>query len=314
VRKSLVLIFSAIAAALLYSGASLLYSGTIHIGHAIVVGTIVALVVAGIRRRTGWGRSMYSSAPTTPAAITPSKKPKPPEKPLSPREAEAPSATTQSTVPTSSLPPPSAAPSALPASVETASQPGSQDVPTAAPIIIRQEDELSAEELWALAVQKDEEMQRDLAEMAAFSEADGEMHPRQLEPGRIDEYMHLVHAAAEMGVIDAIIKLGTFAYEHQMFVEAYFWLTIAYRKMELAGDVPPEDMSQLKLYLREVRYAWRRARGPMQFENVHDAFPPERGELGRAFLRLDCGLQVGPTRDFIRRLAADGNPDAALFV
>jgi len=133
------------------------------------------------------------------------------------------------------------------------------------------------------------------------------------DPVEDAEYLNLVFSAAEGGYVPALAKLGDYAFRRGAFVEAYFWTKIAKRRLELEDGADPQGLKEIDDMLRNIRRAWTVARQPLEFENVYEGFPEERGELGRAFLRLDVGIEVKRTRDFIQALANKGNPDAALF-
>lgn len=139
----------------------------------------------------------------------------------------------------------------------------------------------------------------------------------ELDPERPVEdcqnYMELVFAAAEGGEVAALARLGELAFNRAAFVEAYFWTKLAYRRLELSDNADPDGLKEIADMLRGIRREWSAAGHPPEFENVYENFPEERGELGRAFLRLDNRKEVGPTLDYIRSLAEKGNPDAALF-
>jgi len=128
------------------------------------------------------------------------------------------------------------------------------------------------------------------------------------------EYLNLVYSAAERGHVPALAKLGDYAFRRGAFVEAYFWTKVAMRRLELGDGKDPQRMREIDNMLRSIQREWRFAGQPQEFENVYGNFPEERGELGRAFLRLAEGVESSQTRDYIRCLADRGNPDAALFV
>jgi len=128
------------------------------------------------------------------------------------------------------------------------------------------------------------------------------------------EYLDLVYSAAERGHVLALAKLGDYAFRREAFVEAYFWTKLARRRLELAGGADRQELKEIDDRLLAIRRGWTAAGQPPEYENVYDSFPEERGELGRAFLRIAIGVEVKPTEDYIRALAEKGNPDAALFV
>jgi len=128
------------------------------------------------------------------------------------------------------------------------------------------------------------------------------------------QYLNLVYSAAEQGHVRALAKLGDYAFRRGAFVEAYFWTKIAKRRLELAGDADAQGLKEIGTMLQNIRREWTAAGQPPEYENVYDNFPTERGEIGRAFLSIDSGIQANQARGFIRELAMKGNPDAALFV
>jgi len=126
-------------------------------------------------------------------------------------------------------------------------------------------------------------------------------------------YMTLVHGAAEGGCIAALARLGELAFNRGALVEAYFWTKMARRRLELEDPTFEQGLTEIGGMLQNIRREWTAAGQPPEFENVYDSFPEERGELGRAFLRLDSGIEVWQTREYLQLLIANGNPDAALF-
>ena len=140
------------------------------------------------------------------------------------------------------------------------------------------------------------------------------VHSEIPDPVEDAEYLDLIFSAAERGHVPALAELGDFAFRRGAFVEAYFWTTMAKRRLELSEDPDAQWYREIGDMLRNIRRAWSAEGQPPEFENVYENFPEERGELGRAFLRLDIGKEVALTRDYIRFLADKGNPDAALFV
>jgi len=129
-----------------------------------------------------------------------------------------------------------------------------------------------------------------------------------------ESYMTLVCGAAEGGHVAAQARLGELAFNRGAFVEAYFWTKMARRRLELEDSSAEQGLKEIDGMLRNIRREWAAAGQPPEFENVYDSFPEERGELGRAFLRIDGGVEVKQTREYIRVLADKGNPDAVLFV
>ena len=117
------------------------------------------------------------------------------------------------------------------------------------------------------------------------------------------EYLKLVNAAAAAGCMEAMDKLGTYAFRRQAFVEAFYW--------KLA--VRLRDGETHEVGLKDVRIAWMACGCPMQHRNVYEGFGEEQGVFARAVLKIQCGIDVARAKNRIRELVKAGNPYAIRF-
>ena len=117
------------------------------------------------------------------------------------------------------------------------------------------------------------------------------------------EYLKLVNAAAAAGCMEAMDKLGTYAFRRKAFVEAFYW--------KLA--VRLRDGETHEVGLKDVRIAWMACGCPMQHRNVYEGFGEEQGVFARAVLKIQCGIDVARARNRIRELVKAGNPYAIRF-
>ena len=117
------------------------------------------------------------------------------------------------------------------------------------------------------------------------------------------EYLRLVNAAAEAGSMEAMDKLGTYAFRRNALVEAFYWKLL----VRLGGGETHE------VRLKDVRIAWMGCGCPMQYRNVYEGFGEEQGVFARAVLKIQCGIDVARAKNRIRELVKAGNPYAIRF-
>lgn len=119
-----------------------------------------------------------------------------------------------------------------------------------------------------------------------------------------EDYLRLVYGAAKLGHLEAMVKLGDYAYRRGAVVEAYYWTALA----ELKGATGVEDA------LREMRTRWLAEDCPGEYENVYDDFSEMQGSFARALLRIRCAVEAPLARERMKELAAQGCEEARLFV
>ena len=118
------------------------------------------------------------------------------------------------------------------------------------------------------------------------------------------EYLSKIYAAARLGHLEAMTKLGEYAGRRGAVVEAFYWTLLA----ELKGA------KGLKVQLRELRSRWQALGGPEQYRNAYKDFTEEQGVFARAVLRLQCGIDAAGARRRLKRLADRGVPEAQMFL
>ena len=118
------------------------------------------------------------------------------------------------------------------------------------------------------------------------------------------EYLNLLHGAAMSGHSKAQAKLSDYAFRRGALVEAYYWMKLA----QLNGFAEAE--SSLKVY----RDQWRRSAYPLEYGNVYEHFTERQGSLGRALLRLDCGVQADQAKKRLTSMAAEGEAVAVMIL
>ena len=144
--------------------------------------------------------------------------------------------------------------------------------------------ELSADELWRQA----REMQHNFVP----------------HPIMDHDYLALVHAAAIKGHAEAQAKLAEYASRRNALVEACYWMTKARRK----GLEGAED------FLRQCRKQWQENGCLPEYENEYDFFDVRQGVLGRAILRLTCGVEVERATQRLSEMIAAGDVEAGEFL
>ena len=117
------------------------------------------------------------------------------------------------------------------------------------------------------------------------------------------EYLSKIYAAARLGHLEAMTKLGEYAGRRGAVVEAFYWTLLA----ELKGA------TGLKVQLRELRSRWQALGCPGQYHNTYGDFTEEQGVFARAVLRLQCGVNPQYARARLKELAERGVEEARLF-
>lgn len=121
---------------------------------------------------------------------------------------------------------------------------------------------------------------------------------------RDQEYLSKIYAAAKLGHLEAMVKLGEYAYRRRAVVEAFYWTLLA----ELKGA------KGLGVTLREMRSRWLAEGCPAEYSNAYTDFTEEQGVFARAVLRLQCGVDPQYARARLKELADRGVPEAQLFL
>lgn len=134
-----------------------------------------------------------------------------------------------------------------------------------------------------------------------WEEARGMMHLFVPDDETDHDYLEKVRAAAELGHVEAMAKLGDYAFRRMMFVEAFYWRWRA----EANGWNRKENPT-----LREIRLAWRMEGCPKEYENSLDE---DQGRFARALLRVQCGIDVPGARRRLKEMAEQGFADARQF-
>ena len=118
------------------------------------------------------------------------------------------------------------------------------------------------------------------------------------------EYLSKIYAAARLGHLEAMTKLGEYAGRRGAVVEAFYWTLLA----ELKGA------TGLKVQLRELRSRWQDLGCPEQYRNAYKDFTEEQGVFARAVLRLQCEVDPQYARARLTELADRGVEEAWLFL
>lgn len=129
-------------------------------------------------------------------------------------------------------------------------------------------------------------------------------HPYNPDWENDREYLSKIHGAAKLGYLEAMAKLGEYAFRRGMIVEAYYWTVLA----ELKGA------KGLKPRLREIRLRWMSKRCPAERDNVHAEFTDEQGSFARALLRIRCAVNAPLGRARMKELVAAGCEEARLYL
>ncbi len=149
-------------------------------------------------------------------------------------------------------------------------------------------------------VQNEKENEADANRL--WEEARGMTHRFKPDEIKDGEYLRKIQMAAELGHLEAMAKLGTYAFRRKRYVEAFYWRWRA----EAGGWHETE-----KPTLREIRLEWRLRGCPTEYDND---FGEERGKFARTVLRLQCGVDAAGARQRLKRLAERGVEEARLFL
>lgn len=137
-----------------------------------------------------------------------------------------------------------------------------------------------------------------------WEEARGMAHRFLPDWEKDQDYLAKIYAAARLGHLEAMAKLGEYAGRRGAVVEAYYWTLLA----DLKG------VAGLKVQLRELRSRWQALGCPEQYSNAYGDFTEEQGVFARAVLRLQCGVDPQYARARLRELAERGLEEARLFL
>ena len=137
-----------------------------------------------------------------------------------------------------------------------------------------------------------------------WEEARGIAHPYNPDWKNDREYLLKIHSAAKLGHLEAMAKLGEYAFRLGMIVEAYYWMACA----ELKGATGLEPR------LREIKMSWMRNGCPTEYGNVHDEFTEVQGSFSRALLRIRCAVKAPMGRARMKKLAEQGCDEALLYL
>ena len=118
------------------------------------------------------------------------------------------------------------------------------------------------------------------------------------------EYLALVREAAALGHVEAMAKLGDYAFRRGWIVEAFYWTVLA----QMHGA------EGLETALGEMRKTWTKEGNPPEYENVSPCFSEARGSFARAVLSIKCGRNVTRARRRLRELADMGCSEARLYL
>ena len=135
-----------------------------------------------------------------------------------------------------------------------------------------------------------------------WEEARGMMHRFTPDEIKDSEYLRKIQRAAELGHLEAMAKMGTYAFRRRRYVEAFYWRWRAEANGWRGTEKPT---------LREIRSEWQLRGCPTEYDND---LGEERGKFARAVLRLQCGIDAAGARRRLKRLADRGVEEARLFL
>ena len=136
-----------------------------------------------------------------------------------------------------------------------------------------------------------------------WEEAREIVHPYNPDWENDQEYLSKIHDAAKLGHLEAMAKLGEYAFRRGKIVEAYYWTALA--ELKGAPGLAPR--------LREIKLRWMKKSCPAEHENVHGEFTDDQGAFARALLRIRCAVEAPLGRARMKELANRGLPEAQLF-
>ena len=123
------------------------------------------------------------------------------------------------------------------------------------------------------------------------------------DPVTDGDYLTKIRGAAALGHLEAMAKLGEYAFRRRALVEAYYWTALA----ELKGA------SRLAETLRLIEARWMQADCPTEYDNCYNDFSERQGSFARALLRIRCGVDVRAACARLEKLAASGQEEARLY-
>ena len=118
------------------------------------------------------------------------------------------------------------------------------------------------------------------------------------------DYLAKVYGAAKRGHLEAMAKLGEYAYRRGAVVEAYYWTALA----ELEGA------KGLDAALREMKKRWLLEGCPAEHGNAYDGFSEMQGSFARVLLRIRSAVNAPLARARMQELADLGCEEARLFL
>ena len=137
-----------------------------------------------------------------------------------------------------------------------------------------------------------------------WEEARGMSHNFTPDWEKDREYLAKVYGAAKLGHLEAMVKLGDYAYRRGAAVEAFYWTFLA----ELKGAMGLDEA------LCEMRTQWLAEGCPAEFENAYAEFTEEQGDFARAVLCLQCEIDPQYARARLEELAERSCEEARLFL
>lgn len=117
-------------------------------------------------------------------------------------------------------------------------------------------------------------------------------------------YLVRAYGAARLGHLEAMVKVGEYAYQRGAIVEAYYWTALA----ELRGATGLESV------LRKMRAQWVVEGCPDEQENIHGEFSEAQASFALALLGIRCAVDAPTARAAIREMASNGVEEAQLFL
>lgn len=117
-------------------------------------------------------------------------------------------------------------------------------------------------------------------------------------------YLTLVYRAAQAGHVEAMSKLGDYAFRRGELVETFYWK----QQVEFAGGCCCCPS------LADIIAEWVECGCPEEYENVTEGFSERQGVFARAVLRLVSGIDTEYAINRLEELAAAGDADALCFL
>ena len=124
------------------------------------------------------------------------------------------------------------------------------------------------------------------------------------DPDADYEYLRLLTDAARAGSCKAMVKLADYARRRCADVESYYWLTLA--KIRGAEGLD-EDLAY-------CLNQWKINGFNPEYENEYIFFTERQGELGRAALCLDGGVDATMARSRLKYMINTGDQEAKLIL